>query len=423
MNHSNKTWKLSSKQKEFLEVMERNKFSCLAGQGRSGKTLAIVYYLFKRAIKYPNTNHVCFRNTLTSAVDGLWKISVKEVIKNFFPALPLMSGFKMNESSHEITFHNGSRIVLKGLDDKERSAKILSTQWATIFADEAHLIDYEYIGLLLTRLPQPMNVDYKVKFIFANNWCPKTHWLKEFFVDGLNPETKSPHGFQTEIISSQTSDNPYIDAEEYINTLNSGGDRRSRLMCAGEDFYEKIEGALWVPSMILRSPTPDKLEKIVLAFDPAVTNNKNSDEHGICVAGCKFNKEKNHNEFFVLNCFEKKSDINDIAKEVISLYYHYNCTKLLYEENAGGKWIESLIKNHAKDVYLEGVRAKVGKLLRAEPVTALYSNGLVYHCNKFQKLEDQMCCYDGSGDSPNALDALVYAIGNLNQKRVARGFV
>jgi predicted phage terminase large subunit-like protein len=414
-------WKLTEKQKEMSRIIEQNKMTLCIGQGRTGKTLLIVTKMFRDAIKYPNTNQAIFRNTLASAVDGIWKITVKEVIANFFPALPLMEGFKINETDHEITFPNGSRIVLKGLDNKERVQKILSTQWMQIFLDEAHLIQYEHVGLLLTRLPQPLDVDYKVRIICAANWCPNNHWLKTFFADGLNPETKTPHEQPIGIITSITQDNTTINAEEYLDTLNKAGDRRSRLMCAGNGFYNELDGAIWQISYILRKPRPDTFDKIVLAFDPAVSNTSKSDEHGVCIAGSKYNKEKSQNEFYVLNCFEKKADMNDIAKEVIALYHQYGCQKLIYEENNGGKWIETLIKNHAKDVLTEGIRARVGKLLRAEPIAGLYCNGVVFHCGQFRQLEEQMLTFDGNGDSPNALDALVYAIQFLNVKKVARG--
>ena len=37
------------------------------------------------------------------------------------------------------------------------------------------------------------------------------------------------------------------------------------------------------------------------------------------------------------------------------------------------------------------VRAKQGKVARAEPVSALYEQGRVHHVGNFGQLEDQMC--------------------------------
>jgi len=405
-------WKLTKKQKEMSRLIDAHKNVLCIGQGRTGKSLLIVVKMFRDAIKHKNTNQAIFRNTLTSAVDGIWKITIKEVIDNFFPALRMMEGFKINETTHTITFPNGSMITIKGLDNTERVQKLLSTQWMRCFIDEAQLVNYEHFGMLMTRMPQPLDVDYKVSFVFAANWCPKSHWLKTFFEDGLNPETKAPHEQDIGVITSITQDNTTINAEEYLNTLNQAGDRRSRLACAGSGFYEEIEGALWEQSDIKRIEALDlKLYKdIVLAFDPAVSNTKSSDEHGIAICA------KINGKYHVLNCFEIKKDVNLIAQDVCKLYHEYGCSKLLYEENNGGNWISSLIKNHDSKVLCHGIRANKGKLQRASPIAALYKNGLVFHCRHFKQLEDQMLTYTGNNgsDSPNALDALVHGLDYLS---------
>ena len=61
--------------------------------------------------------------------------------------------------------------------------------------------------------------------------------------------------------------------------------------------------------------------------------------------------------------------------------------------------------------------ASKGKVLRAEPVAALYEQGRIHHLRGLGALEDQMCRmtlqgYDGKG-SPDRLDALVWALHEL----------
>jgi phage terminase large subunit-like protein len=63
------------------------------------------------------------------------------------------------------------------------------------------------------------------------------------------------------------------------------------------------------------------------------------------------------------------------------------------------------------------VRARHGKVLRAEPVAALYEQGRVRHRGIFRELEGQMLAmtsggYAGQG-SPDRVDALVWAITEL----------
>jgi phage terminase large subunit-like protein len=61
------------------------------------------------------------------------------------------------------------------------------------------------------------------------------------------------------------------------------------------------------------------------------------------------------------------------------------------------------------------VHAKRGKLLRAEPVAAYYEQGRVRHVGNLTKLEQQMLTFTGATgeQSPDRLDAAVYAIGEL----------
>ena len=61
------------------------------------------------------------------------------------------------------------------------------------------------------------------------------------------------------------------------------------------------------------------------------------------------------------------------------------------------------------------VRATRGKSVRATPVAQHYEKGSVHHAGVFPELEDQMCSYDGSGESPDRMDALVWAITALER--------
>jgi phage terminase large subunit-like protein len=60
------------------------------------------------------------------------------------------------------------------------------------------------------------------------------------------------------------------------------------------------------------------------------------------------------------------------------------------------------------------VHASRGKLTRAEPIAALYEQGKIHHVGGFPELEDQLCTWvPGMSDSPDRLDALVWALTEL----------
>ena len=71
------------------------------------------------------------------------------------------------------------------------------------------------------------------------------------------------------------------------------------------------------------------------------------------------------------------------------------------------------------NVAFSAVRASRGKMVRAEPVAALYQQGRIYHIGTFPHLEDQMTNFTSdidraaAGYSPDRVDALVWAFSEL----------
>ena len=71
------------------------------------------------------------------------------------------------------------------------------------------------------------------------------------------------------------------------------------------------------------------------------------------------------------------------------------------------------------NVAYTAVRATRGKVVRAEPVAALYEQGRIHHIGAFPTLEDQMCGFTPdldrktAGFSPDRVDALVWALTDL----------
>jgi phage terminase large subunit-like protein len=59
-------------------------------------------------------------------------------------------------------------------------------------------------------------------------------------------------------------------------------------------------------------------------------------------------------------------------------------------------------------------QASRGKVIRAEPIAALYEQGRVHHVGAFPELEDEMTTYTLEEKwSPNRMDALVWAMTGL----------
>ena len=114
------------------------------------------------------------------------------------------------------------------------------------------------------------------------------------------------------------------------------------------------------------------------------------------------------------------------AKKAVSLYRKWNADRIIAEKNNGGEMVESVIKAQDRSVPVKLVHASRGKIVRAEPISALYEQGRVHHVGQFDFLEDQMCMFsvdnvrNSSTGSPDRVDALVWGLTELFDKIAGR---
>ena len=187
-------------------------------------------------------------------------------------------------------------------------------------------------------------------------------------------------------------------------------DRERRRFLDGE-FTTDVEGALWDYDMIEQARdlnSAPELEKVVVAIDPAVTNNPDSDETGIVASG------KLGDTGYVLEDATGKYSPLGWARKAVQLYYKHEANYIVAESNQGGDLVKEMIRQVDKDVPVKLVRAKKGKALRAEGVVLLYEQKRVKHVGAgLDKLETEMTDWDSTdpnAPSPNRVDALVYTL-------------
>jgi len=177
-----------------------------------------------------------------------------------------------------------------------------------------------------------------------------------------------------------------------------------------------VEGALWNYDIIRRTDNPPDLKRIVVAIDPqGKSNSKGSDTNdtGIIVAGIS---EDGYG--YVLEDRTVNGSPNTWGRKAVTGYHKYNADRIVGEVNQGGDMVETVIRTVDKQASYKEVRATRGKQLRAEPIAALYEQGKVFHAKGLEKLEDELTTWDPetSKDSPNRLDALVWALTELMLK-------
>jgi predicted phage terminase large subunit-like protein len=186
------------------------------------------------------------------------------------------------------------------------------------------------------------------------------------------------------------------------------GTRLGRQELGGE-YLDDTPGALWQRAMFdQRRPAPDT-RRVVVAIDPAVTATEESDETGIVVAGLGVDGRG-----YVLADRSCRLSPDGWARRAIQAYEDCRADRIIYEANQGGDLVAHTLRTVAPRIPLRAIHASRGKRVRAEPVAALYEQGKVTHVEPFDDLEDQLCGWTPEdGDSPDRLDALVYALTEL----------
>ena len=233
----------------------------------------------------------------------------------------------------------------------------------------------------------------------------------------------------TFITRGSTLDNSANLAANTIKQLYDryGGTRLGRQELEGEILGD-IPGALWHRSSIddnRLKEAPKDLERVLVAVDPAASSNEGSDENGIVVVGLA-RDEDGYARGYVLEDASLKGTPEEWASKAVHMYRKWSADKIVAEKNNGGDMVSSVIKSVDRSVPVKLVHASRGKIVRAEPISALYEQGRVHHVGQFDKLEDQMCIFSvdnirsSSHGSPDRVDALVWGLTEVFEKIAGR---
>jgi phage terminase large subunit-like protein len=262
----------------------------------------------------------------------------------------------------------------------------------------------------------------------------------------LVEEAKDPAG-DVVLTTGSTYENRGNLASKFLKAIEKkyAGTRLGRQELHAEVLME-VDGALWTVDTLNKARLsvpeldPDEIEEhgwhealmdalgithTVVAVDPAVSSNENSDETGILVCG-----KTKQGQGIVLDDLSGVYTASEWARKAVDAYEAWGADHIVAEVNNGGDLVESNIRTQktstGRHVKVEQVRATRGKALRAEPVAALYEQHRVSHLVRktspdpgapeiLAVLEAQMTEWSPkhSKDSPDRLDAVVYGITDL----------
>lgn len=216
--------------------------------------------------------------------------------------------------------------------------------------------------------------------------------------------------------TASTFDNPHL-SPEYMRVIR-GLYEGTRL--GAQELYaqllEKVEGAIWD----LDHLNADRILKLderpplrVVGVDPSVADAP-EDECGIVVVGSTRETSPIERTGYVLDDRSILGSPAEWARVVVAAAREWNAP-VVAEANQGGAMVREVIHGVDPKVQVKLVHAKVGKALRAEPVSLAYDQHRVRHVGFHPLLEDQMTTWlpGETRDSPDRVDALVHGLTAL----------
>ena len=224
---------------------------------------------------------------------------------------------------------------------------------------------------------------------------------------------------KTVVTTGGTYDNSANLASTYLEAVKAQyeGTRLGRQELFAE-ILDEASGALWNRELLsqceFETDDPvafaERLSRVIVSIDPAVTSNAESDLTGVIVAGVDTN-----GVCYVLEDATDRYTPEGWATKAYDLYVKYSADRVVAERNQGGDMVRHTLHTVDPSLPVRLVHASRGKYARAEPVSALYERGKVKHTRGLDELEDQMVQWEplGSIGSPDRLDALVWAITDL----------
>lgn len=381
-------WSLHARDKQKLPPGNWQTWLIKAGRGwGKTRTGAETIRIWKE--KYPLIHIVAStaadgRDVCIKGDGGILQCSLKRDMPHYEP------------SKRCLTWKNGSKAIIFSAEEPDQ---LRGPQCYKAWADE--LAKWKYpeawdqlnMGLRLGDNPQ----------VIVTTTPRPTKIIKELI--------GSPNTVVTEGTSYENKDNLAPKFFDFI-LKKYEGTRLGRQEINAE-ILEDVEGALWHMSLIDRNRVKKapELKRVLVAIDPAVTSNPDSDETGIIGGGIDYN-----NEVYILNDLSGILTPKEWAERAI-----YNLEEVLKgdnivaEVNNGGDLVKVNLQTIRKSINPIMVHASRGKVTRAEPVVGLYEQGRVHHVGIFPELEDQMINWDAkAGDrSPDRIDALVWLVSAL----------
>jgi len=378
-----------------------------------------------RALKAPASRHAILRFRFNHCKASIVLDTFPKVMSVAFPKMD----YEIDKTDWYAKLPNDAQVWFGGLDDKERTEKVLGQEYVTIYLNECSQIPQASADIAVTRLAQkvvqvvegmPEGTLLKPRMFYDENPPSKAHWTYKRFIQKLDPETKRPIVNQDDYAWFQMNpaDNLENLPEGYLDTLKSLSGRLQRRFLKGE-FADATPNALFPDEVFDKWRVIDgklpQFVRVVVSVDPSGADdadNADNDEIGIIVAALGTDGNA-----YVLEDDSLKAGPAVWGRVATSAYDRHEGDCIVGEVNYGGAMVNQTIQVARPRTPFKKVTASRGKHVRAEPFSALYEQGKVRHVGDFRELEDELAAFSTFGytgeRSPNRADAAIWALAEL----------
>jgi len=418
-------FQLTDRQKAAQQVLSGDATHLmLFGGSRSGKTFLLTRNVIMRALKAPNSRHAIFRFRYNHLKASVVLDTFPKVMRAAYPGV----AWDMHQQDGYVSFPGGSQIWFAGLDDKDRTEKILGQEFATLYFNECSQIPLSSVDTALTRLAQKAEqqiegrapAPLRLRAYYDCNPPSKTHWTYRKFVEKRDPETRLglPRPEDYAAFSINPGDNAANLSPEYLRMLESLPARMRARFLEGR-FADANPNALFPEEHIDRWRVLDgavpQLVRVVVAVDPSGADDEASadnDAIGIVVVGLATD-----GACYLLEDLTVKAGPATWGRVAAEAFDRHSADCVVAEVNYGGAMVRQVIETARPRTPFRPVTASRGKVVRAEPFSSLYEQGKVRHVGMFPELEDELSGFSTTGytgsRSPNRADALIWGLAAL----------
>lgn len=185
------------------------------------------------------------------------------------------------------------------------------------------------------------------------------------------------------------------------------------------ELLDDVAGALWTRAMLdavrlAQGQSPPQMVRVVVGVDPSGTRGADDDRASVGIVAAGKGIDGLGYVLADFTCALSPAGWGRRIAEAVSLH-RADC--VVAEANFGGAMVESVLATANVGARVKMVTASRGKIVRAEPIAALYEQSRIKHAGALPALEDQLVAFTPDGyvgnGSPDRADAMIWALTEL----------